>query len=136
MASSNAGGMRRKSPPRHSRESGNPFAKTLNSYPFVLSVAERSRRTRFPIGRGASIQVRSQGCKHGEFSQEWLDSRFRGNDTVGVREDDGAGSREACLLPAGEGSVEQEEWQTFGFWNHRILLCLVFRVLCGGLFRV
>ena len=40
MASSNAGGMRRKSPPRHSRESGNPFAKTLNSYPFVLSGAQ------------------------------------------------------------------------------------------------
>ena len=27
---------------------------------------------------------RSRRWKHGEFSQEWMDSRFRGNDEVGL----------------------------------------------------
>ena len=54
------------------------------SFPRKHVFTEAGAGIQFHRSHAGRRGVGSEGWEHGEFSQEWMDSRFRGNDGVGV----------------------------------------------------
>ena len=61
------------------------------SFPRKHVFTEAGAGIQFHRSHAGCRGVGSEGWEHGEFSQEWMDSRFRGNDGVGVCRNDGVG---------------------------------------------